>query len=150
MNNKQTMLGLTPQQWNEEFERRDWATKVSATLAEVADAPDATTGQRAEACKLLCVLANENIIPHTAPDGRHISQIVTDTCLSCLDGAPALALSKPDVLEEARANYKERLRAVEFTLVNAVPHILMEDGPQVKQLLEAALGGLGKNDGGAN
>lgn len=148
--NNKTSLGLTVQEWSANFEKRNWTAKIANTLAEVADAPDATTNQRAEACKLLCMLANENVIPHNLPDGRHISQVVADTCISCLDGAPAIALAKPDLLEEARANYTQRIRAVEFTLVNAAPQLL-QDGPggQVQALLEAALGG-NPNDQGSN
>ena len=119
------------------FEKLRWSEKVTETLVDVADSPDATTHQRAMACKLLCALVHNDVISPVLPDGRHVTQLVAGTCVSSLDGAPPIARREPDKLEEARSNYEERLSAVEFTLANVGPTL-----PQVRAKLQTEAAGL--------
>lgn len=148
MNNANTSVLGSSEDILQSFDRLDWRAKVTAALVDLAEEPFATTDQRASASKMLCGLANGNIIPATLPDGRQVRDLLAATCLSTLRGTPEKVPAEK--LQAHRLNVNERLAGVQFTLGNVLPH-LPEAQAEMSRAAGQILGHLlsPQGDGGA-
>lgn len=151
INNSESMTlgGCTREEWAAAFQGADWTKKLVATCVEIADAEDAASAHRWDACKVLINLANHNLIPARLPDGRTVAGLFAATSVNALAGTPKLALEKPEILDNARDEYSNRILACAMVSSMAIGACSDQPGPDVLRILKEALGS-GEGGAGAN